>query len=279
MIWCQSKGRTPSRIFITARTRDNPHVPQSSIDEAKRSMSPRLFAQYYEAEFIDDGGVFIGVANCLWINPHEDGGDDKYWVYSGAQKCRIVVGADWAKTVDSTVFTAIDIETRKVIGYQRFNKHSYTEAVLMLCRFVKKFKECIAVYHDKTGVGQAIDDQLALTDLPFEGITFTNATKSEMVNRLGTGFETKDVNIPNWPVLRSELDNFEVKISQIGTMQYAGARGSHDDTVCSLMLAYAALLHYADRDMQVMYTDELFDSKLSPLEKYYRDLIGDEDDD
>lgn len=280
MFWSLKNGKTPKRIFITARTEDNPHVPRESIAEARRSMSPRIFSQYFEAEFVDDGGIFIGVRQCIWTMPeNQNPAGHERWLAEGHEKMRVVLGVDWAKTVDSTVFIAIDIDSRRIVGYQRFTRHKYTEAVLLLCRFVKQFKECLSVYHDKTGVGQALDDQLSLTDLPYEGITFTNSSKSEMVNRLSTGFETKDLLIPQWDVLLSELDNFEVKVSPIGTMQYAGANGQHDDTVCALMLAYSALLHYGDRDLTVKYTDEKVDNyKYSPIEKYYRDILGDDDD-
>lgn len=270
------EGRTPKKIFITAPTSDNPHVPRESIESARRNLSARLFRQYYLAEFEDDGDVFPEYRQCIWTDELDLYGDSQKWTASGASEMSVVVGADWAKTVDYCVFTAIDLATRKVVGVQRFHRQAYTEAIRALVLFTRQFKRCEVVYHDKTGVGMAIDDQLAYTDLNYKGITFTNASKSEMVNRLITAFEQQAVFIPRWNLLISELDSFEVQVSSVGLLKY-GASSGHDDSVCSLLLAHTALLDYATTLSDIQYLEDLQPQPLSSLERLYQGLDDDDD--
>lgn len=269
--------RMPKKLFITAPTSDNPHVPRESIEAAKRSLSARLFRQFFEASFEDEGSVFTDYHDCVYTDPLDIYGDNQVWTYEGSKERTVVVGVDWAKTLDYCVFIAIDLESRKVVGFQRFHKQPYTEAIRRLIIFTRKFKSCEAVYHDKTGVGQAIDDQLSFTDLNFVGINFTNASKAEMVNRLITAFEQKSLMIPKWPTLLHELETFEVEASEIGTLRYGAAGSGHDDTIAALMLAHSALLHYAERQQDLTFLEDIKPQALSAMEQYYQGLNADDD--
>lgn len=271
MMRARHEGRVPSKIFITARTEDNPHVPRESIEIARKELPARLFRQFYLAEFEDEGGVFTGFRDCVHTGEIEAFGEFVEWHHEEAAGAQVVIGADWAKTVDYTVFVAIDIATRKVVGFMRFHKRPYTEAVKNLVRFSRKFKEVLCVYHDKTGVGMAIDDQLSYTGLPFTGITFSNSSKSQMVANLMTAFEQKQLYIPLWQTLLNEIESFEVTTGAMGTMHYAAAQGGHDDTIAALMLANAALGYYGNIDMAVSYADE-GSGKITDLERYYQDI-------
>jgi hypothetical protein len=285
MIRARHEGRTPTKIFIRARTADNPFVPRESIEEARRELPTRLFRQYYEAEFIDDGAVFTGYRDCMEGAIIDLFGEHQAWFADDAKEKEVVIGADWAKVKDWTVFFAIAHRggRKRVVGFERFHGKSYPEAIRSLMRFSRKFKSVDVVYHDKTGVGMAIDDHLAYTDLPFHGVTFTNPIKSEMVNRLMTAFEQVDIVIPRWNVLQSELETFEVKVNPLGNMSYNAADGSHDDTVCALMLAHQAALQYGEREMAVRYLEDLpglKDEDLTPssVADYYKAIADDDDD-
>lgn len=270
--------RTPKKLFITAPTADNPHVPRESIEAARRSLSARLFRQFFEASFEDEGSVFTDYRQCICTPELDIYGDDQTWTAEKADEATVVIGVDWAKTLDYCAFIAIDTTTRRVVGFRRFHKQPYTEAIRRLILFTRKFKATEAVYHDKTGVGQAIDDQLAFTDLNFVGINFTNASKAEMVNRLITAFEQKSLEIPAWPTLLHELESFEVEATEIGTLRYAAAGSGHDDTVAALMLAHSALLEYADKLSDLTFIEDLKPQALTQMEAFYQRL-GDDDDD
>jgi hypothetical protein len=280
MKWAIKNGKTPEKIFLHAKTADNPHIDRKVIEDAQRELPSRLFRQFYLAEFVDDGQVFVGFRDRLWGPDLELVGDRQRWFAPEAQESTVVIGADWAKTTDWTVFFAIDIETRKVVGFERFHKMPYTEAIRRLILFSRHFKRTIIVNHDKTGVGSAIDDQLSMTDLPFEGIIFTNQSKADMVSNLMTSLEVEgQLWLPRWNTLLSELDFYDVETTSSGSLVYSAPSGKHDDCVSALMLANKALLQYGIGDATIRFLEDLPKSAqpMSELEKYYQSIGGDDD--
>lgn len=242
MEWSLKNNKVPQLVFISASAMENPHVPKSSIEEARRGLPDRLFQQYVMAEFVDDSDVFSGYRECLYtdfmqFDPHQR----QKWIKEGSSEATVVIGVDWAKTKDWTVFTAVELgEVPRLIGFDRFQNIDYINAVKELVRFSRKFGEVQLINHDRTGVGVAIDDILAQTSLPYEGTVFTNDSKSHMVNTLVMAFQGQQIQIPQWDTLLRELDSFEVTTNQLGKMRYEAMLGSTDDIVCSLMLAYAS---------------------------------------
>lgn len=277
MEWALKKGVRPTKFFITAPTSDNPHIDKAVIAAAKRELPERLFRQFYLAEFVDDGTVFSRFREATFGPPLEVNGEHLMWLDEHCSERNVVIGVDWAKTMDWTVFFAIDYEHRRVVGYERFHKRPYTEAVRRLGSFGKRFNDVSHALHDKTGVGIAIDEMCQSLPFPVTGVTFTNQSKSEMVNRLISRFELKDLAIPNWGVLLSELDSFEARSNAIGTLSYSAPDGQHDDTVCALFLANAALVSAEDSYDVTFAGDELQKSQNpSALEEFYDDLMDDD---
>lgn len=265
--------RVPRMMAITARTEDNPWIPRESIEHARRTLPERLFRQYYLAEFVDDAEVFGNYKGAFIGERLSFDSDSCIWFDKDCDKSKVVIGADWAKTIDFTVFIAFDIETKRVVGFQRFHKRTYIDAVRCLITFSKRFAETLIVWHDKTGVGQAIDDQMSYTGLNYKGVTFTNAWKTNSINALITSFEHKSIELPNWSMLDKELGAFEVKQNELGNMTYSAPSGQHDDIVCALILAHSALMQYADMKMEVRFLEDLKSdkglSRLNAFEEFY----------
>lgn len=280
MDWAIKNDRPPEKIFLTAPSIANPYVTQAAIDDAKASLPERLFKQYYLAEFIDDGSVFTGVREILFEHTHLKETHHSKWIDPHASTLSVVVGVDWAKTVDYTVMFAFDLETGRAAGFWRFQKCPYTESVRRLMIFCKNFKDTAIIKHDKTGVGSAIDDQLAYTGLPYSGLTFTNQLKSEMVAKLMTSIEQKAIMLPNWPEMLNEFDFYEITTNALGTTTYGAVEGKHDDIVTAILLANVALLQYGHRQYEINYLETLPKQKesSSPIEQFYLDAIDDDED-
>lgn len=281
MLLAKRQGRLPRMIFLTAPTINNPSIDPRIIAEAKRALPERLFKQYYLAQFIDDATVFIGFQDCLFGEPVFM--DDGYqtWYAPDYETKTVVIGADWAKSQDRTVFTAIDVQSRKLVGFMRFYKTPYTEAIRRLCLFSRKFADTIVVLHDKTGIGDAIDDQLAYTELPYEGVVFTNKSKADMATKLMTSFEQQTLRVPRIDVLQREVDAYETKTTPSGLITFSAPTGKHDDIVSSLMLSNLGLIQYTDRNLEFKYLEDLkADKKLSEpstVEEYYQSLAEEDD--
>lgn len=277
MEWCRKNDLPFTKIFLTAATIDNPFVSKEVVEQARLTLPDRLFKQYYLAEFVDDGSVFVGYRQCIYTDFEIK---DEYWI-DQTEDHNVVIGADWAKTEDRCVFIAIDCQTRRVCGFWRFYKIPYTEAVRRLYTFSHKFKSTEIIFHDKTGLGNVIDDLLADSEMNFRGITFSNANKSDMVAKLMTAFEQKSIGIPNWEEMISELDAYEVATNALGSTTYSAPTGKHDDIVSALFLANAALLQYGDELPQFSFTlpqSEGGQEPADPMEDFYRELGLDNDD-
>ena len=90
---------------------------------AAGDLPERIFRQEFLAEFILDGGsVFRSVDACV----HDEGD------HSGPY----VIGVDWGKRDDFTVFTVADRDTGRVVAIDRMNQIDYrlqTQRLKSLC--------------------------------------------------------------------------------------------------------------------------------------------------
>ena len=251
MLRAKFEGRRPRKLYIHAPSWVNPAVSMDVVNDAKSTMPDRLWRQYYMADFLSDGAVFANVHSC-YCTDFLDLPEQFLWVEDKAIEQEAVIGVDWARSVDFTVFTAINPRTRKTIGIWRMRGVGYPAQIQRLKIFAAKFLDCLVVWHDKTGVGIALDDMLHQTELPFHGITFTNASKNELMVKLMLSFEEQSIGIPNIPHLTDELDDIEVKTTLTGLPTYSASNGSHDDLVMSLALCHAGMLQHSEKDYGIM---------------------------
>ena len=262
MARAEKEGRVPREIFITAPTAANPYIPKESIEEAKRLLPDRLFRQYYEAEFVEDGAVFPNpkIDEDWWITEYEKDGPVQSWVHPDAENITIVAGCDWAKKRDFTVLTCWDHSSLpfRCVGFMRFQGQRYTEQVVEIAKFLRRFKATEILYHDKTGVGEALDDMLdAIPGLIYKGISFSLQSKSFMVNDVVSSMERGEVLFPWWPELLQEFEVFEVVTTDMGNMKYAAAEGNHDDIVFSSCLGILACIQNTDKEFEVKELEDL----------------------
>jgi hypothetical protein len=135
---------------------------------------------------------------------------------------------------------------------QRIRGASYPSQIQRLKAFCEKFQSVHTVWHDKTGVGVALDDMLSQSELPYRGVTFSNASKNELMVKLMLGFEQETFGIPQINAIVNELTDIEVKTTLTGLPTYSAPDGAHDDIVMSMALAHAAMLEHTDRDYGIL---------------------------
>jgi len=258
MEWCLKKGKNPTKIFLTAPTSANPYVSPDVIARNKKNLPSRLFEQYYLAAFVDSGEIFPCFRDAIEGDQLHFEMESQLWLMPEADKLEdIVIGADWGKKEDYAVFTAWAVKQRRMVGFMRFRGVDYVSAIKNLLWFGQQFSRLLQVWHDKTGLGEVIDDALSNTELPYEGVVFTNKSKSTMVNTMMLAFQRKDIHLPNWPDMIEELDAYECSFSEIGNMKYAAGDGFHDDIVSSMFLGWAALEEFAPSTIEVISLDDL----------------------
>lgn len=270
--WCKEKGIPPQRIFRTIPTSISPFVSKEVIENARRTLPKRLYDQLYEAQFVDDGAVFTEL-NHAFQGATEFIYDDKF-IPDQHISNQVFVGVDFAKSLDYTVFYAINDQGENV-GYWRIQKESYPAQVAKLFYFIERLQstarqpanpdqqnpkcEVMTVY-DKTGVGEAVGDIINATNTKgyaIEGLTWTNSVKEIYVNDLILSLEEHILNLKPWGTFHYEMTAFEVETSAAGNPIFGAPDGQHDDTVMSAIIANKLFREYRREPGGVLVIDTL----------------------
>lgn len=221
---------------------DATFIPRSEIEQAKATMSARAFAQELMAEFLDTDGVVFERVRSRRAVPIEDE--------------PVGIGADWAKSYDFTWFVAVGCLSGAIQKVMRLpHRMSYIEQVRALVEFCKEFTgRGYFVCHDKTGVGDAVDDILLqqfgdffVSEINLESFKFTEASKRELVEEGIVAFESGNLGFvrsgevePIYETLIREHENFSLEVSPRGKISYGAPDGMHDDAVIATLLANRA---------------------------------------
>lgn len=212
-------------------TTANPYIDPAEVEEAKRNLPERVFKQEYLAEFIDDGGlVFRFVNECATASE----------VVNPVTGHQYVIGVDWARTNDFTVFTVFDVDERKMVARDRFNNIDYHFQVERLKALHKRFNSDL-ILAELNSMGGPLVEQLSREGLPVEGFQTTNQSKREIIENLMLAFENLEISIIHYPDLIAELLAFDCEMLPGGALRYAAPDGQHDDSVISLALAWQAV--------------------------------------
>lgn len=117
---------------------------------------------------------------------------------------------------------------------------------------------------DNSGVGVAVADMFSEAGIPYIGITITggvgwhreswrrwHVSKSLLVSTIQKFLSSEALGIsrqlPAAALLRSELQNFRVKVSKAANEVYEAREGQHDDLTCSLAIALFMAEHPGQR--------------------------------
>lgn len=210
-------------------TASNPYIAQTEIDAARRDLPERVYLQEYEAQFLDDaGGVFRRVMEAATLQPQEP-----------VQGRQYVIGADWGKSDDFTVFTVLDAGSGDVVYTDRFNQIDYMVQRGRLGALAERYRPTV-ILAESNAMGEPIIEQLQRDGLPVRGFVTSNATKAQIIEGLALAFEQSAIRIPSDPVLVAELQAYEMDRTPSGMTHYAAPEGMHDDCVMSLALAWHA---------------------------------------
>lgn len=213
---------------FTFTTWDNPYIPRSEIEEMKRTLPELIYRQEIMAEFIDDqGGVFRRVQEAAVLDGISDPIDGRQYV----------AGVDVASSVDFTVVSVLDAESKEMVYKDRFNRVDYEVLEDRLEALYKHWKLEVMII-EANSIGRPVIDHLVSRGLNISAFTTTNATKQTIIQGLQSAFEHGDIKIIDDPVLVGELLSFESKRNASGSYSYSAPDGQHDDCVMSLAFAW-----------------------------------------
>jgi len=207
---------------------ENPHIPKDELDGLRATLLERAFQQEIMAQFLEDGGgVFRNITKRTMATRLEHG-------IEGSQ---YVVGADWGRTTDATVFSVLDAATKTQVCLDRMTDTDFASQRVRLKALADKFNGAHCVI-ETNSIGQPQLEELQRMGLSVSGFVTTNATKAQIINALQLAFEQETITILDDPIQTAELMAYQVERLPSGLLRYGAPEGMHDDTVMALAIAW-----------------------------------------
>lgn len=192
-------------------------MPESEIEDARKSLPHAVFRELYYAEASDDGSNPFGldsirkqVRPLSTLNP-------------------VCFGLDLARKVDYTVLVGLD-ENGAVCRFERWHGLSWEHTTARVLAAIGQ----VPTLADSTGVGDVVVERLA-AKANVVGYQFTNKSKQQLIEGLAVDIQTGRVWFPDGDIV-NELESFEY-VSSRTSVFYSAPEGQHDDCVCALALA------------------------------------------
>ncbi len=206
----------------------NPRIPSGELEAMRATMPDRVYQQEIEALFLEDaGGVFRSVVDAATAIEQDRAKEGHSYV----------VGADWGRSNDATVFTVLDLATNEIVALDRFTQVEYALQLGRLRALCERFNP-VSVIAEQNSMGGPLVESIARMGLPVRPFLTTNTTKGAIIDALALAFERGDIRILNDPALIAELQAYEMDRLPSGLYRYSAPEGMHDDMVVSLALAW-----------------------------------------
>jgi phage terminase large subunit-like protein len=218
----------------------NPNVSAEFFEQQKRIQPERAFRQEYGAEFIPDSG---SVFQRLWECPKQ-----KVWhktenelfvtpINTQSKFHRYVIGADFARLDDFSVFTVLNLDTRTVVRVQRLNTVSWERQLNQLAALQREYPNSFVVV-DSRGIGDPLTEQLANMGVPLSTANFgTTVEKEKYINKLALLIENQRIVLPDDKEYIQEFADFVYERTPSGALKMHAAGRGKDDRVVSLAMA------------------------------------------
>lgn len=215
---------------------DNPHLSQSALAEITGDMTEDMIRQEIMAQFLDnEGAVFRNIANC------HKAGNTRPQNHEGHV---LVAGIDWGKKQDYTVISIGCMNCRCEVSLTRFNKIDYTYQRQRLMQDWQKWGVTWGLA-ESNSIGEPNLESLQESGLQVEGFATTAVSKPQLIENLVLVLEREELQFLDDPIARSEMEAYEVKISDTtGRPSYNAPAGVHDDTVIARALMARAITGY-----------------------------------
>lgn len=209
----------------------NPHVPATELDSLKTLIPERAFQQEIMAQFLEDGGgVFRNVRGASTLQPLERGEDGRQYV----------IGVDWGRSNDATVFCVLDAVSKAQVYLDRMTDTDYASQRNRLKALSGRFNRA-HVIAEANSMGQPNIESLQNAGVSISPFTTTNATKANIIQALELAFERGEILLLNDELQINELTAYQSEKLPSGLIRYGSPEGLHDDTVMALAMAWSGV--------------------------------------
>ena len=252
-------------------TGDNPHLDNAWLRSQREEMGELLYAQEFEAKFIDDYGMVFREEDIDKAVTTLEGVEiENNEAHSEAKDDRVyIIGADWGRKYDYTVIAVLDATEPpfRLVHLSRWRGTGWQTQAAQAAGIVARFRPR-RILVDGNSMGDPVAGMLdreiqkqmpALRRPTVEQFTFGSESKQALIDRLNVGLSGHALQIPKHPALVNELKNFEYAPGGPGRLKMAARGTGHDDCVIALALAFYAAPDPAARpgDLGVLLASQL----------------------
>lgn len=222
-------GQTNNKNYksYNAPSETSPYMSKDEINDAMKTLPPKVFEQEYLAQFIDDGGEVFSNLEEITFNE---------WPVEPSQ--RYFAGLDLAKQEDYTALTIFNDKGEVVEIYHK-NQTDWNILIEDISKVINKYDAITLV--EVNSIGDVIYDQLKRRVKNITPFITSNKSKQEIIESLILSINQKEIALPSktlFKPLQQELEVFTYEYSpKTRSIKYGAPNGFHDDLVMSLALA------------------------------------------
>jgi hypothetical protein len=245
--------RKPDWASFTAPSMENPYLTPGWMEEKRTTSPERVFAQEVLAQFLQEGaGVFRRVTDSV----DKSLPTDPHTARDTQDGSAFVIGVDWGRTNDFTVFTTINARTGALVAVDRFTQIDYAVQLQRLQSLHQRFPRA-PILAESNSMGGPLIEQLQRLRLPVQAFHTSAASKTQAVEALALAFENGAIRLPDVPWLIEELLAFDQERLPSGTMRYCAPKNGHDDGVMSLAICWSGVAYAANPYPKTMMANAL----------------------
>lgn len=209
-------------------TSSNPYIEPEELEDIRHSTSRRVWLAEYQAAFTDDTGqVFRGIRGAVGAGANPQPRPDH----------RYVAGVDWGREGDYTAIAIIDIDDKRMVALDRFNRVGWSLQRGRLRSICDRW-EPQQIWAEANSFGSPNIEALQQEGLPMRSFTTTSKSKSPLIESLALAIERKFIGLLDHPVLLAELVSYTMQRLPDGGYRYSAPSGMNDDTVMATALAW-----------------------------------------
>jgi hypothetical protein len=211
----------------------NPHIDEAIVEQERREMSARWFAQEWLASFLtSEGAVFRDVRARIAAPPANP-------------KQPIIAGLDLARRRDFTALAIFDGDGRQ-LDLLRIRELQYQSQAQAITAALGRWgvKKCVV---EQNSIGdpftELLEDALAEQHVKCKLLPFvtTSQSKRQAIEGLVVAFERSAITLLNDEVQANEFEAYSASQTALGTETFSAPSGMHDDCVMSCALAFSEL--------------------------------------
>ena len=249
----KSEGGVSYQSFQCPTADNKAHLDTAWLASQREEMGEALYAQEFEAQFLDDFGMVFREDDIRAAITDIPGVRlERTEALSEPVPGRYyVAGIDWGRKWDYTVVTVLDTESSpaRLVHLSRWRGTGWetqaADAAAIIARYQPR-----RVLADGTSIGDPIAEMLdaqirklmprAAHRPTVERFTFGAESKQQLIDRLNVGLAAHALQFPSHKALLNELRCFEYAPGGPGRLKMAAQSGGHDDCVIALALAFYA---------------------------------------